>query len=214
MATDKLSLYNGALQAIKERRLASLSENRKPRRELDFAWDNGAVKYCLEQGYWNFAINTVKLESSPSIAPEFGYQYAFNKPTDYVKTAAFASDEYFNCPITEYEDEADFWYCDLDTVYVRYVSIADEFGMNYAAWTETFTQMVQLYLASQVAFTLTHSQEIQDRVDKALEKELLLARSQDAMNQPTKRIRSGNWVRARMAGNNADRSLWNGQRGV
>lgn len=213
MATDRLKLYNGALQAIGERRLASLSENRKPRRELDFAWDNGAVQYCLEQGYWNFAVNTIMLDKTPSIEPAFGYKYAFDKPLDYVKTLSFSSDEYFNNPIINYADETEFWYCDLPTVYIQYVSNSDQFGMNYAAWTEAFTDLVQLYLASQVVFTLTQNEGLRDRIDMALKKALLQARNQDAMNQPTQYIRTGNWVRSRMAGNR-DRSFWDGRQSV
>ena len=38
----RLQLYNSALLLLGERNLASLSENREPRRLLDHVWDTGA----------------------------------------------------------------------------------------------------------------------------------------------------------------------------
>ena len=48
MAVTKLSLYNDTLQLLGERRLASDTEDREPRYDLDSLYDNGAVDYCLE----------------------------------------------------------------------------------------------------------------------------------------------------------------------
>src|SRR5258708_823139 len=121
--TDKLSLYNGALtEFLGERKLANLTENREPRRVLDEIWDGGALRYCLEQGLWNFAMRTIQLTYSPSVEPDFGFRYAFDKPTDWVRTAALCVDEFFRCPLLQYNDEAGFWFADIDTIYVRYIS--------------------------------------------------------------------------------------------
>jgi hypothetical protein len=47
MSASKLKLYNDALGILGERRLASLTENREPRRVLDEVWDagKGVVNY-------------------------------------------------------------------------------------------------------------------------------------------------------------------------
>src|SRR6185369_1444544 len=111
--------YNNALLDVGERALASVTEPREPRRLLDIAWDSGAVEWCLEQGQWNFAMRSSKLDYSPSVEPPFGYRRAFNKPTDWIRTAAVASDEYFRVPLLTYVDESSYWFSDLDTIYVR-----------------------------------------------------------------------------------------------
>ena len=80
--TSKLTLFNGALRLLGERRLASLTEDRPARRYLDDAWDDGLVDDALEQGFWNFATRTVQMTASTSVEPEFGYRYAFQKPDD------------------------------------------------------------------------------------------------------------------------------------
>jgi hypothetical protein len=121
-APTKLTLYNDALLLCGERFLASLTEEREPRRLLDRAWDGGAVRACLEMGQWGFAMRTIQLDYDSGIQPDFGYARAFVKPTDWVLTSGLCSDEFFRSPLTRYTDEAGYWYSDLDTIYVRYVS--------------------------------------------------------------------------------------------
>lgn len=80
--TTQLDIYNGALLHCGERFLASLTEQREPRRLLDRVWSSNGVKTCLEQGQWNFAMRTIQIDYDPSIAPSFGYARAFQKPND------------------------------------------------------------------------------------------------------------------------------------
>src|SRR3546814_6155120 len=112
MTATQLSLYNGALRLCGEAKLANLTEDREPRYVLDDVWDDGALRHCLQQGLWNFAMRTVEAEYSPSVEPSFGFRRAFDKPTDWVRTAAMASDEYFRCPLTSLgaRDGGGFWF--------------------------------------------------------------------------------------------------------
>ena len=98
MANDQLGLYNQALYLLGERSLASLTENREPRRILDVVW-RGAVKFCLEQGQWKFALRTSKLTYSTDVIPTFGYSRAFERPTDCVRLSKMCSDEYLKTPL-------------------------------------------------------------------------------------------------------------------
>ena len=79
--TTQLDLYNGALLQVGERFLASLTEQREPRRLLDQVWAANGVKTCLEEGQWPFAMRTVQVDYDPSITPTFGYARVFQKPT-------------------------------------------------------------------------------------------------------------------------------------
>lgn len=196
--TDQLSIYNGALMLCGERALASITENRKSCRLLNGVWDRNGVKNCLEEGFWNFATRAVRVDYDPSIEPEFGYRYGFPKEDDYVKTSAFCSDEDFNCPVTQYSDEDGFWFCDLQTVFIKYISTSPSFGFNYAGWPETFTRYVEAHFADKIVFSLTQSGDKQAVVEKALKEARSNARSKDAMNQPTAFRPVGSWVRARM----------------
>lgn len=195
---SQLSIYNGALRLLGERRLASLSEEREPRYLLDDVWDDNGVRACLEMGHWNFATRTQKIEYDPSIQPDFGYRYAFGKPTDWIRTTAVCADEYFNVPITRYEDEASYWFADYDLIYVRYVSDDVGYGLNYAKWPKSFSMLVESYFANEIVNILTHSDSAVQRVERALQKALRAAAGNDASNQPQKILPSGRWVSSRL----------------
>src|SRR3546814_15137415 len=64
-----------------------------------------------------------------------------------------ASDEYFRCPLTSLgaRDEGGFWFSDLATIYVRYVSDDASFGLDMSLWPVNFTRLVEAYLADQTA---------------------------------------------------------------
>jgi hypothetical protein len=182
-----------------------------PRRTLDDIWDGGAVRACLERGQWNFAMRTALAQYSPSVEPSFGYRRAFDKPTDWVRTCGLCSDEYFRSPLNDYRDEAGFWYADLETIYVRFVSDAAGYGNDLSLWPESFVKCVELYLASEACETITQSQTKQQKIDKDLKEALIFARSKDAMDEGTMFPPPGRWSSARMAGG---RRLSRGSRGT
>lgn len=201
MAT-KLSLYNEALRILGERNLASLTENREPRRLLDAVYDAGAVNYCLEQGQWAFAMRAVKLEYSPSIVMGFsgGYSRGFEKPTDYVRLAAFCTDARFTSPTIYYATEAGFWFADVDEVYVKYVSNNTSFGKDLSLWPETFTRYAASYLAVEIVERLTQNSAKWDQTYKLAKQRLREALSKDAMEGPTRELPTGSWANARAGG--------------
>lgn len=192
---SQLNVYNDALRLVGERQLVSLTENREPRRLLDAAWI-GAQKYCLEQGQWNFAIRSQRLSYSPSVEPPFGFRYAFNKPDDYVRTVAFCSDEFFNSPILNYTDEAGFWFCDEQDIYLRYVSNDQSFGLDTSLWPETFGKFLAAYLAVEIAPRLKNANDL-DVLQRQYRMCKADALAKDAMQEPTKQVPAGEWVRSR-----------------
>jgi hypothetical protein len=195
--TDRLSLYNGALGILGERALASLSENREPRRLLDAVWDAGAVDYALEMGQWKFALRAVELAPTPSIEPDFGFRYAFTKPDDFVRTAAVCEDEYFITPLLRYSDEAGYWFADRDPIYVKYVSDDDRYGYDFSRWPGTFVRWFESYLALRICKRLTQAATDYESLKRDTGKLLVDARSKDALADPTAFPPQGHWGRAR-----------------
>ena len=201
MATTRLRIYNGALTMCGERMLASLSENREPRYLLDQVWDNDGVRKCLEAGQWKFAMRTIQADYDPAITPTFGYRRAFTKPTDWINTCAFCADEYFREPLTQYSDEAGYWYAELDTVYIKYVSDDAAWGGDLSLWPGSFTDYVEAFFASKVVLKITADKEKQQAVlhprTGLLATTLLKAKSSDAMDGPTQFPPQGTWTRSR-----------------
>lgn len=201
---SKLSLYNGALLILGARKLTSLSQNVASRRRLDTVWDGDTgVLRCLEQGLWNFAMRTVSLSFSPSVDPEFGYTYAFDKPEDWVNTAQMSDDENF-CGVLDFEDKGTYWYADPETIYAKIVSKDTAYGLDLSLWTPGFTEYAEHHFASKICKATTGSeQETLDLVGLT-EKKLRLARSKDAMNEGPKTPPPGTWSRSRR-GNSSSR---------
>jgi hypothetical protein len=195
---DQLSLYNGALLICGERFLASLTEEVEPRRLLDRVWSSGGgVKTCLEMGQWNFAMRTVQIDYDPSVEPTFGYNRAFPKPSDWVLTSALCADEFMREPLTRYRDEAGYWYSDLDTLYVSYVSSDLNYGLDMNKWPESFREYVEHFFASKIIKKLSNSEEAEAEILKLTKDKLKTAKSRAAMAEPTSFPARGSWGLAR-----------------
>src|SRR5512135_2678159 len=196
MATQ-LDIYNTALLHCGERFLATLTEEREPRRLLDHVWSTGGVKACLERGQWNFAMRTDRVDFDPGVQPDFGYNRAFQKPDDWVLTSAVCSDEWFRSPLLRYVDEGGYWYSDLDTIYVRYVSNDARYGNDLGSWPQSFYEFVSAHFASRIILKLSNSEEELKRIMTMREKLLLEAKSRAAMAEPTSIPARGQWGLAR-----------------
>lgn len=194
---SKLSIYNGALTILGERKLADLTENREPRYKLDTIWDNEFVDRILQAGQWNFAQRTVELEYSPSITPSFGYQYAFDKPQDFIRTMGLCHDEYFTMPITRYSDESQWIFTDAQKIYLKYVSNDSQWGSDYSLWPANFTEFAEHYLAYKVAPTIAGMNFNERELERKQKTLLLEAKSTDAMEQPAKFAPKGGWASSR-----------------
>ena len=200
---SKLGLYNGALLVLGETKLASLSEARAPRRALDDAYDD-VVAYCLEMGYWNWAMRAVQVDSSASVTPTFGYTYAFAKPTDFVRVYRVGSGETLDPPLLDYVDEPNYWYANCDPMYVKYVSNDTAYGMDLSIWSETFAEYVIQRLAVKTCKRITGAFPNEDmKMDE--KKAMAQARSKDAMDEPVGFPPRGTWVLSRR-GNFSDRN--------
>lgn len=164
MSTSRLKLYNGALMYCGTRAIASLTVNEEPRRLLDEIWDDGGVRWCLEQGQWRFAMRTSTFTYDTNVTPDFGYRRAFAKPSDWVATSAVCSDEYFNTPLLQYADEAGYWFADIDDIYVKYVSDHADFGGDMSLWPASFTEFVKAYFASRIVHKLPGGTTLIERI--------------------------------------------------
>lgn len=201
---EKLARYNGALFRLGSRRIASLTENREPRRVLDSVWgvDDDIITYALERAEWNFALRTVQGDYNSAIEPGFGFSRAYDKPTDFCRLAALSSNEYLKPPLTndQYLDEAGYWFTDSDVLYVRYVSSSADYGFNSEAWTQAFNDYVECRMAWLACERITNSTSKEDRLERKMNKALKVAKSNDAGNEGVKFPPNGSWIKSRRGG--------------
>ena len=197
--TDRLSIYNGALRLLGERRLAGLTEDREPRYLLDDVWDSDGIRRCLEAAEWGFATRQLELNSSPSFAPQFGYQFAFERPDDFVRLVGITATP-GGTPFRQYQDQGGLFFASLDPIYVSYVSDDNQFGRDFSLWTDHFEDYVEAYFASEIGPTLTASESKIERIEAQMDKAKTEAASIDAMGRPSVRLPRGSWSTARLAG--------------
>lgn len=186
--------------ALGERGLASLTENRAPRRYLDTAWTNGAVDKLLSAGQWSFARRAVRMDADTGLVPQFGWQYAFARPDDYLRALAITSDEFFQVPLELYQEEDNVFFSALPTFYLAYVSNDVAFGGDLSKWPPNFVSYAELWLARQILMSLTGNRTDRAQLDKDVRLALTRAQSTDAMEGPTKYPPAGSWVRSRLQG--------------
>lgn len=203
--TTRLNLYREALRICGAASISALTGETEGRRLLDEVWDDGGVRRCLEQGLWNFALRTQSLDYDTSVDPNFGYVRAFQKGSDWVRTVGVWQDEYLRAPLTAYQDETDYLYADLDTIYVQFVSDDATVGGDLSSWPGSFADFAAAYFAGKVCHRLTNDKERVDYIlhprTGILDRALKNARSKDAMRDPARALPTGTWVGARGRGN-------------
>ncbi len=202
---NKLSIYNGALLFLGDRQLGALTDNVESRRLLDGVWDRDGINTVLEHGQWNFAIRSAKYEYASSITPSFGYNRAFEKPSDLIRVCAVCSDEFFTTPLLQYTDEAGYWFANLDEIYVKIVSNDGSYGTDYSLWPPSFKRYVEAWFGCQIIWKLTQNTTKEEKKKVECKKLLTFTKSQDAFNDPTKFTPPGRFRMARSGGSRHDR---------
>lgn len=197
--TDKLTLYNLALRHLEERKLASLTENREPRRVLDDFYQQ-EIAYCLERKFWNFAYRTVMIDASTSIVPGFGYLYAFTIPLDWIRTRKLSAVPQLDPPLLDVAEETGYWYTNIAPIYVQYNSNDTLYGLNLGAWPASFTDYVSKRLARVCCKRITGATELlkgEDGLINQEERAYKISAANCAMNEAIGFKPMSGWVRSR-----------------
>lgn len=196
--TDKLSIYNGALNAIKARRLSTLTDDVEARYVLDDNWDRDFIDTVLEKGLWNFAMRTVKITSDPSYTDplDSGWE-RFDRPDDCVRVAQIDTNGSFTNPDLSYQEEGNYIYSTQQTIYVRYVSNGASFGTDYSLWPPSFTRYAESFLGLLSIGRIADARTEKETVKQEVRAALFEARSRDAQKEPTKFAPMSSWNKAR-----------------
>lgn len=169
----KLQIYNQALLAMKERRLASLTEDRESRRVLDEVFDT-VQQFCLEQGMWKFAMKAASLTQAG--AGSYGFTYVFNKPSDFIHLFAASENASYDPPLVyNFADEAAVFYANATPLKIRYSSNGASNGGDNTKWPAGFKEYVATELAAWTAYAITGNERVAMMLDRRAK--ILLANS-------------------------------------
>jgi hypothetical protein len=195
---SKLGIYKAALRYLGNAAgVASLTEASPARYALDDAWQESG-EYMLAKGLWNFAIRASEFQHDEDVEPLFGYQYAFSKPDDWVRTVSISSDPAFQVGFEDYNDETDYWYANVDPIYVRYVSNDDDYGWNIGKWRQPFAQAFAAYLAFQCVLPISSDKGSRNDLFNLSKALLTEAKTLDAVDDKVDYSPSGRLVSSRL----------------
>jgi len=194
---DKLEIYRGALRLIGDARLSSLTEINKNRTALDEVWAT-AVNYMLEQGMWNFAIRASSILADTDLESDFGHKYVFIKPTDWVRTVNISTDGNFNSGYEDFLDERNYWYANVNTLYVRYVSNDVAYGWNVGAWRQSFAKALEAYMAFESGLPISNDKSNRNDMFNLFKGRLKDAKAKDAVDEKVSFRPQGRLVSARL----------------
>jgi hypothetical protein len=211
MAT-KLKLYRAAQLILKQNAVdATVSDGSAFTNNLDLVYDD-VLAYCLENGDWNFATRTVSIEASENVDSGIeDYSYAIEKPSDYAgRIVAISGNQRFDPPLDDYHEDGGFGgyiWCDVDPLYLRYISNGSDYGLDLSNWHPAFERYVEHELAWRVAPHLTSmSANEKEEFRKQVKRALLDAQAKDARNQGAQPLPQGRLVQSR--GYPSSRSRW------
>ncbi|MGX9983967.1 hypothetical protein [Methylobacterium fujisawaense] len=195
-AAIRLRIYNEALGHLGQPRAASLAEVGVATRALNEAWE-AEVLWCLQQGPWTFATRSLTLAAVDGVVPLYGFEHAYQKPEDYLRTVALMVSGDWREPLMHYTDGDGVWYTNTVGLAVRYVSSHEDWGFNLPNWSPTFAALVALRLAEKCALRITSSANLVAGLIALRERALKDQRAKDAINTEVAFAPSGTWTRAR-----------------
>jgi len=172
MAT-KLSIWKRALNKIGEAPVTSLTENSVNQRILDANYDDDR-KAVLEMHSWKFA--RVLVELAATTVPAFGYDAAYQLPTDFIKIVEFnnTDPEYREkCPFDIVGDQL---HTNEDFAKIKYIKDSTSEG-DFSAG---FVDALATYIARNIVYTRTKSQPLMERMDAMFDKSLAAAKRADS----------------------------------
>lgn len=202
---DRLTIYREALRLLgNAASLSSLTEVSPSRDALDDAW-RSAGDYLLEKGLWNFAIRTVEMQPDEDVEPLFGYDYAYSKPTDWLRTVNISPTAIFVEGLADYADEGEYWYASQSPIYIRYVSDDDAYGWNVGRWRQSFAKAFAAYLAFECGLPISADRGNRNDLYNMFRTLLKDAKALDAVDEKVQQKPAGRLVRARLrSGNQKD----------
>jgi hypothetical protein len=201
VGTTQLKVYQDALRELGQSTVASTSGTDLASLTLAQHYDR-TVLYCLEQGYWNFAMNTAQLATEGGTV-QFGYTYPYAKPAGWIRTVRLSASSNYWPPLEDYEDAKNRIQANVSPLYMAF--IATDGGLGLTTWPENFATYVACELAKRVCKQIGGSQDAHDRMEARTKQVLADALSKDAMNEGVRYPPEGRWVISRRGGSRGDR---------
>ena len=185
-----VGICNAALVKLGAQRILSLTEGSKNANLCAEQYEK-VRDDMLRSHIWNFAVQRVKL-AQLSEAPTFGFSYAYQLPTDYLRlVSAHANDAGTGQPA--YKLEGRTLLADASGIFLRYIrQVTDPNGMD-----AQFREVLAWGLAADLAIPITQSSTTRRQMLEGLKDQLSKAKSVDAIEDYPEAEGFSGWVSER-----------------
>ena len=192
---SRLQIYQQATIHLGESRVNTIVDDTETRRVLDDAW-NGVLAEAFLSGDWNFAKANQLLVADATVSPARGYAFAYDYPSDYLRTTAVSPDANFVEPFNDYVDIGEHLHSDQSVIFLEYIRSDLRDDDNVDEWPDYFWRYVAYLLAFEVCERLTQSSGKSDELFRRTRRSLSQAKSIDGINEQGRSIRNSEWLRA------------------
>lgn len=185
--TTKVKICSNAALLVGCTPIADLTEDSTQARLILNLFDN--VRDDLLRAHpWNFAIKRVTL-SPLTTKPNHGFNYEFNAPSDNLRLLGVDS---LHIGLG-FQFEGRKILSNANTINLRYVFRNED----VSTWSPDFISAVQYELASQIAYPIAKSDSLRQTLEQKAQYKLVIAKSNNAMENPSQRIQSNPLLAAR-----------------
>jgi hypothetical protein len=192
---SKTDICNLALARLGAENIISIDDDTKRAKTLKAVYDL-VRDIVLADHPWNFAITRATL-ALLTTAPEFGYCYAYQLPTDpfCLRVLGIVGDTAANVdPGIEYKIEGQRLLTNVSPCNIKYIARVTVEGV----FTPSFCSALALRLAAEVAYKLTGNASLKGEAMKEYQLELGKAKSQNAQEVTPEAWEDTSWADSRL----------------
>lgn len=143
---------------------------------------------------WDFATKQATLARTAA-TPTARYDYAYTKPTNWMRSIVLADNADFNPVLTKYRDIGGEILTNAESVYMEYVSGA----LEEAAFPPHFVRALQFMLAMELAKTISSSETQRQQLREMAKEARVTAFTLEAVNSAPISIPASSWATSRRA---------------
>lgn len=185
---DKLAICNGALIRLGAEPVTAFTDGTKGIKACNQRFEE-CKRTLLRRHPWNFAIKRFLIDDPDVEAPVFGYAYSFSLPADFLRVVEV-------CENNDYTIEGRKLLTNDAVGYLRYIWDVD----NPTMYDSTFAEALTAYLAWDICYYLTQSNELKQVLWEEFKEVFKKAKTPDAQEQPTQELGADLYLEARLTG--------------
>lgn len=192
--TSAVEICNLALDLLKQDAIASITAPTGGTDVICARWYDHVRRATLRKHPWNFAATRITIAPNAT-APAFGYSYAYDLPSDFIRLLTIG-DDYIGDLKGKYQvEDGQLLYSAADSSSLKVRYVYDYTDIAHA--DPLFLDVFAAELALRIAYKVTGSHEAAEAITEHLKKIAPEAYAIDGQERPPTRIQRSKFLNAR-----------------